>query len=73
MSLKPGLTGLASVYFIDELTLESSFNDRYTFEKWMIKSKNNLNLIYFKNKNLCFDIKIIYITIMKIFMIKSSF
>lgn len=66
LKLKPGITGLASVYFINEAIMKNRFANLGSFERWMFLRKNKLNMIYLKNKGFCFDLKIIYITIQRV-------
>lgn len=72
LRLKPGITGLASLYFINEVEIKNKFLNQVSFDTWMFNRKVKLNMIYLKNKNLCFDIKIIYMTALKI-LFKSKF
>lgn len=66
LKLKPGITGLASVYFINETMIKNRCANLDSFENWMFLRKNKLNMIYLKNKNFCFNLKIIYITIQRV-------
>ncbi len=72
LKLKPGITGLASVYFINEVKIKNRFINQVLFDNWMFNRKVKLNTIYLKNKNFCFDIKIMYVTIIKI-IFKSKY
>lgn len=66
MTLKPGLTGLASLYFSHEEDLIAKYGDSKKLKNSIYKRKYKLNLIYKNNKNLCYDLKIIYLTFVKI-------
>jgi len=67
MSLKPGLTGLASYYFYNEDELLDK-NHTIIMKSYFLR-KNKLNLIYLRNRNFCFDLKIICNTTLKVFRI----
>ena len=66
LKLKPGITGLASIYFINETIIKNKCGNLDSFESWMFSRKNKLNMIYLKNKGFCFNLKIIYITIKRV-------
>lgn len=66
LGLKPGITGLASVYFINETMIKNRCANLDSFEHWMFLRKNKLNMIYLNNKSFCFNLKIIYITIQRV-------
>lgn len=65
LEYRPGITGLASIHFYNEDALKNKLNNE-KFEKWMYLRKKTLNIIYSKNQSLCFDIKIMYLTFVKI-------
>lgn len=64
--LKPGITGLASIYFFNEDQLRKKKSGD-AFEKWMFLRKNTLNLIYLNNKSWLLDMYIIWRTIICFF------
>lgn len=64
LKFKPGLTGLASLYFYNEDQLVPRHSD-LEFEKWMYLRKNKLNQLYIKNQSWCYDVKIMYFTFVK--------
>ncbi len=67
--IKPGMTGLASLYFYNEDILkEKNIKiDNVIFDQWLYLRKNKLNLIYYDNRNICYDLRIIFNTIIKVF------
>lgn len=65
LSMKPGLTGLASLYFFDEEKEFESFEDS-DLQLWIYNSKNRLNRFYANNQTLCFDFKILYLTVVRL-------
>lgn len=66
LKTKPGITGLASVYFINESMIKNQCSDLDVYGNWMFLRKNKLNMIYLNNKSFCFKLKVIYITIQRI-------
>ncbi len=65
LKLKPGLTGLASLYFYNEDELRKRHRGA-KFENWMQQRKNTLNSIYARHYSVCYDMKIMYFTLNKI-------
>ena len=63
LSIKPGITGLATLYFYEEEKLEVLSK---ASEDWMFQRKNSLNLIYYRHRNLCYDALIIVQSIGKV-------
>lgn len=67
---RPGITGLASIYFHshEELLLSRSNSTLETdriYSQYCIPRKARLDLIYNKNKNICFDIKLMFKTVFR--------
>lgn len=68
-TVKPGITGLASIAFRNEVELlKKAENPEEYFIKVIIPEKNRLNKIYIKNQSLALDIKIIGTTFLKVIM-----
>lgn len=66
-NVKPGITGLASIEFRNEVELlKSAKNPEEYFIKTIIPEKNKLNKIYIEQYSIWLDIKLIAITIMKV-------
>ncbi|MFZ4263632.1 sugar transferase [Sphingobacterium sp. HJSM2_6] len=69
LSVKPGITDLASIEFSNECELLAKSNDPENFYiKELIPLKINQNMKYIKNNDLWIDLKIIYLTINKIIL-----
>ena len=67
LSIKPGITDWASIYFINEnQLLETSDDPEDYYIKIIIPKKVNQNLKYLEHHNLWVDLKIIFITIKRI-------
>jgi len=67
LSIKPGITDWASIYFINEnQLLETSDDPEDYYIKIIIPKKVNQNLKYLEHHNLWIDLKIIFITIKRI-------
>lgn len=63
-SVKPGLTGLGSIFFRDEERLLSSVNNpREYYEKFIAPEKAKLEKFYVEHRGIMLDFKIILITI----------
>jgi len=71
LSVKPGLTDYASIEFInlDEILGDEKVDEKYLTE--IEPKKNKLRIKYVKEFNLWVDIKIIALTLIKIFKVKS--
>jgi len=68
LSIKPGLTDLASIKLINESQILSSYKDPYlAYKDKLLRKKQKYYLFYKNNKNICLDIKIIFLTIKRIF------
>jgi lipopolysaccharide/colanic/teichoic acid biosynthesis glycosyltransferase len=66
-SVRPGITGLASIEFRNEVELlKSPKNPETFFIESIIPEKNKLNKIYISNYNFWLDLKLIFITIFKV-------
>ncbi len=67
LSVKPGLTDLASLKFIDEnKILGQADNPDEVYIKEIMPEKLRLNLVYVEQQNLLYDIKIIFKTLFRI-------
>ena len=72
LKVKPGLTDYASVLFInlDEILGDDNVDKKYANE--IEPQKNNLRIQYAKNHNFWVDMKIIFMTCLRIFGIKLA-
>ena len=75
LKLKPGITSLASLKYVNEEVILASVEDPISYNKEVIfPDKVKLNLNYYYNHNIWIDIKVIFATIFhilkKIFKIK---
>jgi lipopolysaccharide/colanic/teichoic acid biosynthesis glycosyltransferase len=69
LSVKPGMTDLASLWnFHESEILKGSSNPEKTYQEKIRPEKIRLQMKYVKEKNLWLDIKIIFKTVLKIFM-----
>lgn len=67
LSLKPGITDYASIYFRNEAELlKSSENPEQLYIEEILPKKIDLNKTYINNQNILTDIKIIFKTILSI-------
>lgn len=67
LSVKPGITDLASIHYSDENSLlDGQTNPEQFYIKTILQDKLKLNLEYVNNNNLLKDIKIILLTVRKI-------
>ncbi len=68
LTLKPGITGPASLkYFNEEEILSSKKNPKHYNDKIIFPDKVKINLDYYYKNNIWIDIKIIFATIFKFF------
>ena len=68
-TVKPGITGLASIKFRNEVELLKASNDPESyFINDIIPEKNELNKVYISKRNFWFDFKLIMITIYKVLL-----
>lgn len=68
LSIKPGVTDYASIYFSNENDLlAKSENPEEYYVKFLIPQKIRLNMIYIRNKSVFVYFKIIFTTLQKIF------
>lgn len=68
LSVKPGLTDLASIQYIKENELlGASINPEETYIKEIMPDKLKLNLIYIEKASFWYDIKLIFKTVGKLF------
>jgi len=66
LEVKPGLTGLATLYFFNEDKLLQEFSVDAKFENWMYQRKVTLNSIYVNHQSFCFNLEIILKSIYKV-------
>lgn len=67
LSVRPGITGLASIEFRNEVELLNSANDPEAyFINDIISEKNKLNKIYIEKRNFFLDLKLILVTVLKV-------
>ena len=68
LSVKPGITDYASIIYFDENQLLGESEDpEKTYTEVIMPNKLKLNLKYIKEKSLYVDLKIIFLTIFRIF------
>jgi len=67
LNVKPGLTDLASLAYIDENEILAHADDpEKVYVQEILPKKLGLNLQYIQQQSICFDLKIIYRTLKKI-------
>jgi len=67
LSVRPGITDLASIEMIDETQLLGNFNDaREAYIKIILPIKQRYYLEYVENRSFWLDLKIILFTIKKV-------
>lgn len=67
LNLKPGITSLASLkYFNEEAILSKQVNPQKYNDEVIFKDKVKMNLEYYHSNSILLDIKIIYLTMVKI-------
>lgn len=67
LSVKPGITDYASIFFVNEnLLLSQSENPEETYVKEIMVKKINLNMLYINSPNIYIYFKIIFLTIFSI-------
>jgi lipopolysaccharide/colanic/teichoic acid biosynthesis glycosyltransferase len=69
LTVKPGITDLASIHFINLNEMVKDKNPDQYFEKNFLKKKNKLRLEYIKGRSVKMDIIIIYKTIFRLIKI----
>ncbi len=68
LDVKPGITDLASIRYSDEnLLLGNQINPEQFYIDTILQDKLNLNLEYVRENSFLNDLKIIYLTVIKIF------
>ncbi len=68
LSVRPGITDFASLkYFKENEVLGKSSNPEKTYIEEVMPEKLNLNLEYIKNPSLLVDLKVILLTVLKVF------
>lgn len=66
-NVRPGITGLASIAFRNEVELlKAAKNPEDYFIKTIIPEKNRLNKLYIENNSLWIDLKLIMMTMIKV-------
>ena len=71
LTIKPGLTDYASIRFIN---LDAILGDENIDEKYFREiepEKNRLRIKYAKEHNLCIDLRLIFITLLQLFRVRS--
>jgi lipopolysaccharide/colanic/teichoic acid biosynthesis glycosyltransferase len=72
LSVKPGITDLASIHMIDENEILDQYEDpRKAYLEVILPIKQNYYIEYVKKSSFIFDLRIIFATIMKIITRKS--
>lgn len=73
-SIKPGITGIASILFRDEESLISKSNMRPVdyYEQVLSPQKASLELWYLRNRSILLDLKILFVTLLVIFFPNSD-
>jgi lipopolysaccharide/colanic/teichoic acid biosynthesis glycosyltransferase len=67
LKLKPGITSLASLkYFNEEAILRQQTNPQKYNDEVIFKDKVKMNLEYYHSNSILVDLKIVYLTIVKI-------
>jgi lipopolysaccharide/colanic/teichoic acid biosynthesis glycosyltransferase len=72
--MKPGITGIGSIYFRDEASLieQSCLLSEQHYELFIAPQKAALEKWYYENMSVCLDIKILLCTLLVIFNRKSK-
>ncbi len=67
LSVRPGLTDLASLVFINEEEVLARFPDPHeAYISHVLPRKLKLNMIYIRNRNMCIDLWIVFKTLEKL-------
>lgn len=66
LKVRPGITDYSSIKFINLDEIVGSENADEMYEKYVLKSKNNLRLLYVSKISLCTDIYLFAITVWKV-------
>ncbi len=73
-SIKPGITGLASIFFIDEEQILENIEDKKNFYKDKISPiKQEIEICYISNLSFINDILILIFTLVKLFKKNNNF
>ncbi len=73
LSIRPGITDFASLYYFEEADLlAESENPERTYIEDVLPQKLSFSLLYMKQKSLPKDIKVILVTIFRLFGIKIN-
>ena len=68
-TVRPGITGLASIHYRNEVELlKAAENPEDYYIKTIIPDKLRYNKIYIERHNFLFDLKLIYITILRVLL-----
>ncbi len=71
LSIRPGLTDFASLYYFEEAKLlASSDHPEKTYVEEVLPKKLNFSLMYLKNRNTPLDLKLITVTALRVFGIR---
>lgn len=70
LTVKPGLTDISSIYFLNLNELIDDKNPDQSFEEKILPKKNLLRVEYVKKQSLLLDLKLILKTMMKLFGFK---
>lgn len=66
-TVRPGITGLASIHYRNEVELlKAADNPEEYYIKTIIPDKLRYNKIYIENHNFFFDLKLIFITVLRV-------
>ena len=73
-NVKPGLSGIGSIFFRDEerMISESNLNPQDFYEKYISPKKGNYEMYYQKNISFFLDLKLILITILVVLFPKTK-
>lgn len=67
LSIRPGITDISSIKFRDESSLLSSSNSpEETYIQKILPMKKKYYLFYVKNRSLCLDLYLIFLTVFKL-------
>ena len=71
LTMKPGITDIASIYFSDMDVVLGSGDVDHKYETEIEPKKNELRLLYIKKASLVFDLKILFYTFAKLIKIPT--
>lgn len=72
LATPPGVSGLASIYYhkVEEALLSkcsSAVETDEVYSRRCIPTKSKIDMIYIRNQSICFDIKLLFLTVKKVF------